>query len=72
MDIKSIYSDVEKIVKFIFKRITCNHEYKRVCRLLGTNRVSRKEIELSLTYECVHCGKRIDIEMFDVSKNRED
>lgn len=36
MDIKSIYSDVEKIVKSIFKRITCNHEYKRVCRLLGT------------------------------------
>lgn len=27
MDIKSIYSDVEKIVKFIFKRITCNHEF---------------------------------------------
>lgn len=46
MDIKSIYSDVEKIVKFIFKRITCNHEYKCVCRLLGTNRVSRIKFNL--------------------------
>lgn len=54
-----------KIIKYIFKRVTCRHEYEQVCKLIGRNINVNKQITLNITYRCVHCEKEITIDMFD-------
>lgn len=54
-----------KSIKNMIKRINCKHEYRQICKVLGINKMNSKEVELCITYQCVHCCKEVDINIFD-------
>lgn len=47
------------MLKKIWKRITCKHEYVEVCRVWSDDKNRPHEID----YECIKCGKYVEIKM---------
>lgn len=49
--------------KGLFKMIFCKHSYKEICRFTGRHKLENKEVVFDITYECVHCRKRLTVPM---------
>lgn len=52
-----------KLITLIMKRATCKHSYKIICTYSGHHIELNKDIIFDHDYECVKCGKRINIPM---------
>lgn len=53
------------LIRYSLKRLFCKHKYTLKGRLYTD------EYDISLHYECVKCGKQIDIEMDKESQIKE-
>ena len=54
---------LKSFIKGLFKMIFCKHSYKEICRCTGRHKLTDTEVTFDITYECVHCRKRLTIPM---------
>lgn len=52
-----------KLLKYFWRRITCKHRYKCVCKISARDTSKDKRFVDNYLFKCVKCGKEIDIYM---------
>lgn len=52
-----------KFLEFVWKRITCKHKYKCVCKISAKDKTKDKRFVDNYLFKCVKCGKEVDIYM---------
>lgn len=60
---KKTVKRIVAILKWMVKRLSCKHSYKKICEYSGRHTATNKEVVFEIDYECTCCGKRLTVNM---------